>query len=163
MEKGPKQETLKLHEDAVAQAEATVEYYKKLLEKTIIKSPISGKVIRKYLEGGEAVTPGPPILAVADVEKIRINTEVDETDVGRIKIGDPAEVTSDAYPGKTFKGEIQEISDYVGPRKVKPNNPAKNLDMKVIHVKILLKEKTPFKLGMTVDVRIIPINTGERQ
>jgi len=72
-------------------------------------------------------------------------------------------VTSDAYPGTTFKGEIQEISDYVGPRKVKPNNPAKNLDMKVIQVKILLKEKTPFKLGMTVDVRIIPINTGERQ
>jgi len=69
----------------VAQVEATVEYYKKLLEKTIIKSPISGKVIRKYLEEGEAVIPETPILAVADVEKIRINTEVDETDVGRIQ------------------------------------------------------------------------------
>lgn len=156
LEKGPKQETLKLYKDAVPQAEATVEYYKRLLEKTVIKSPISGKIIRKYLEEGEAAIPETPIVAVADVERTRINTEVDETDIGRIKVGDLAEVTSDAYPGKIFKGEIQEIFDYVGPRKTKPNNPAKNLDMKVVQVKILLKEKTPFKLGMTVDVKIMP-------
>ncbi|MBI5047947.1 MAG: efflux RND transporter periplasmic adaptor subunit [Deltaproteobacteria bacterium] len=156
LEKGPKQETLKIYKDAVSQAEATVEYYKRFLEKTIIKSPISGKVIRKYLEEGETAIPETPIAAVADVDRTRINTEVDETDIGRIQVGDPAEVTSDSYPGKVFKGEIQEIFDYVGQRKVKPNNPAKNLDMKVIQVKILLKEKTPFKLGMTVDVKIMP-------
>ncbi len=156
LEKGPKQETLKLYKDAVPQAEATVEYYKRLLEKTVIKSPISGKIIRRYLEQGEAAIPEMPILAVADIDRTRINTEVDETDIGRIKVGDAAEVRSDAYPGKIFKGEIQEIFDYVGPRKVKPNNPAKNLDMKVVQVKILLKEKVPFKLGMTVDVKIMP-------
>lgn len=156
LKKGPKQETLKLYKDAVSQAEATVEYYKRLLEKTAIKSPISGRVIRKYLENGEAVIPEIPILAVADIERTRINAEVDETDIGKIKVGDSAEVTSDAYPGMVLNGEIQEIFDYVGPRKVKPNNPAKNLDMKVVQVKILLKEKAPFKLGMTVDVKIRP-------
>lgn len=154
LEKGPKEETLKLYEETVAQAEANVAYYRKLMEKNIIKSPITGKVLRKYLDAGEAVTPETPIIAVADVENIRINAEVDETDVGRIKTGDPATITSDAYPGKVFQGEIQEIADYVGARKVKPNNPVKNLDMKVVQVKIALKEKTPLKLGMTVDVKI---------
>ncbi len=158
LEKGPKQETLKLHEDAVKSAEATAEYYKRLLEKSFITAPISGKVIRKYLQKGEMISKEmqTSLVAIADVERIRINAEVDETDIGRIRVGDTVEVASDAYPGKIFKGEVQEISAYVGARKVRPNNPTKNLDMKVVQVKIALNEKTPFKLGMTVDVEIMP-------
>ncbi len=157
LEKGPKQETLKLNEDMVKQAEATEEYYRRLLDKTSIKAPISGKVIRKYAEEGELVnlvSAETMLAAIADMGSVRVNAEVDETDAGKIKVGDPADVTSDAYPGKTFNGEIEEMADYVGVRKVKPNNPVKNLDMKVVQVKIKLKEKTPLRLGMTVDVRI---------
>lgn len=158
LEKGPRQETLQFHEDAVKRAEAAIEYYKRIMEKTFITAPISGKVIRKYLQRGEMVSKEvqPYLIAIADVERIRINAEVDETDIGRIKIGDPVEVTSYAYPGEVFKGAVQEISDYAGIRKVKPNNPAKNLDMKIVQVKIELKDKVPFRLGMTVDVRIMP-------
>ncbi|HLB05982.1 MAG TPA: efflux RND transporter periplasmic adaptor subunit [Thermodesulfobacteriota bacterium] len=158
LEKGPKQETLKVNEVMIKQAEATVEYYKRLLDKTIIKAPISGKVIRKYAQEGELVNLSSAetlLAAIADIEKVRINAEVDETDIGKIKIGDPVDVTSDAYTGKVFKGEIEEIADYVGARNVRPNNPAKNMDMKVVQVKIELKEKTPLRLGMTVDVRIM--------
>ncbi|MBI5409525.1 MAG: HlyD family secretion protein [Nitrospirae bacterium] len=158
LKKGPRQETLKLHEDAVISAEANVEYFKRLLEKTMITSPISGKVIRKYLQKGEMISKEmvTSLVAIADLEKVWINAEADETDIGRIKPGYPVEVRSDAYPGKVFKGEVAEISEYAGIRKVTPNDPAKNVDMKVIQVKTALKEKTPFKLGMTVDVKIIP-------
>ena len=158
LEKGPKQETLKVNENMIKQAEATVEYYKRLLDKTIIKAPISGKVIRKYAQEGELVNLSSAetlLAAIADVEKVRVNAEVDETDIGKIKVGDPVDVTSDAYTGKVFKGEIEEIADYVGIRNIRPNNPAKNMDMKVVQVKIELKEKTPLRLGMTVDVRMI--------
>ncbi|MBI5057755.1 MAG: efflux RND transporter periplasmic adaptor subunit [Nitrospirae bacterium] len=158
LKKGPKQETLKLNEDSVKRAEANVDYFKKLLEKTYIKAPISGTVIRKYLQQGEMISKEMLIalVAIADVEKTWINAEVDETDIGRILPGYPVEITSEAYPGKIFYGEVKEISAYVGARKVKPNDPAKNVDMKVISVKIAAKEKTPFKLGMTVDVKIVP-------
>lgn len=158
LEKGPKPETLRLYEDSVKSAEANALYFKRLLEKTYIMSPISGKVIRKYLHKGEMISKEmqTAIVAVADVEKIRINAEVDETDIGKVHIGDIAEITSDAYPAKIYKGKVHEISDYVGGRKIKPNDSAKNLDMKVIQVKIELPEKTPFKLGMTVNVRIMP-------
>lgn len=155
LEKGPKKETLRLHEDTVKRTAATVEYHEGLLKKTIITAPISGKVIHKYLDEGEIVNPETPLVAIADIEKIRVNAEVDETDVGRIHIDDATEVTSYAYPGKVFKGRVQEIADYVGIRKIKPNNPAINLGLKVVQVKIELLEKTPLKLGMTVDVKII--------
>lgn len=154
IEKGPKTETIKLLEDTVKRTEATVEYFKNLLEKSYIASPISGKVIHKYLEEGEMVIEEVPLAAIADVEKIRINAEVDETDTDMVHIGDPVEIKSDAFPGRFFTGSISEIADYVGKREIRPNDPVKNLDVKVIQVKIGLHEKTPFKIGMTVDVRI---------
>lgn len=158
LEEGPKPETLRLHRDAVKRSEAAAEYYRRVLEKTYIRAPLSGRVIRKYVQNGEMVNKDvqPYVAAIADLDKLRINAEVDETDIGRTHIGDPVEVTSYAYPGRIFKGKVSEISDYAGIRKVKPNNPARNLDMKIVQVKIGLMEKTPLKLGMTVDVRIIP-------
>jgi len=81
---------------------------------------------------------------------------VDETDTGRVHVGDRASVTSDAYPGKVFNGRVRQIADYAGARRVKPSNPAVNLGLKVVQVKIGLDEPSPFKLGMTVDVKILP-------
>jgi multidrug resistance efflux pump len=105
---------------------------------------------------GEVVMPEKPIAAIADTSQLRINAEVDETDSGRLHLGDPVEVTAYAYPGKVYRGRVEEIADYVGKREIKPNNPAVNLGLKIIQVKIALLEATPLKLGMTVDVRIMP-------
>ena len=158
LEQGPRSETIQYNREAVQRAEATAEYFRRVLDKTYIKSPISGKVIRRYLHRGEMLNKDtqPYVVAVADLEKIRINAEADETDVGKINIGDPVEIVSYAYSDKTFKGSVREISDYAGIRKVTPNNPAKNRDMKVVQVKVGLDDKTPLRLGMTVDVRIKP-------
>ncbi len=51
---------------------------------------------------------------------------------------------------------MQQIADYAGARRVKPSNPAVNLALKVVQVKIVLADHSPFKLGMTVDVKILP-------
>ena len=160
LEKGPKKETIKYLEDTVRKAGASVEYYREVLNKTVITAPISGKVIRKYLQKGEIISRemNIPLVAIADLKKIWINAEIDETDIGRFKTGDEVEIKSDAYPGKVFKGEVHRISDYVGAREFIPNNTAKNLDMKVVQVKIIFKDKDieHFKPGMTVDVIILP-------
>jgi len=156
LEKGPKPETVRLYRDQVQLAEAALEYARMRLDKTIIRSPIDGTVIERYLDEGEGVTPEIPILAIADLSKLWINAEVDETDAGRIHLGDSAQVTSNAYPGKTFKGSIREIADYAGARKIRPRDPAANLGLKVLQVKIGMHEPTPLRLGMTVDVKIMP-------
>ncbi len=154
LENGPKKETLKLHQNMATKAEATVEYYKELLDKSAIKAPIAGKVVRKFLEEGEMADPETPLVAIVDTERTWINVEVDETDIGRVKVGDAAEVTCDAYPGKVFKGTVREISDYAGRRNIKPNNTEKNMDMRIIQVQIELREKSPLRLGISVDVGI---------
>lgn len=160
LEKGPKAETIAFYEKSVERAKAATALNRSLLEKSVIRSPISGRVIRRLMEEGETIIPEFPMLTVADVTRVRVNAEVDETDIGKIALGDTADITSDAYPGQVYKGVIEEINDYVGERKVKPNNTAKNMDMKVIQVKLALKERTPLKIGMTVDVRITPGKKG---
>jgi ABC exporter DevB family membrane fusion protein len=156
LEKGPKPETVKLYQDQARLAEAELEYSRKLVEKTQVHAPITGTVIRRYLDDGEGITPEIPILAIADTGRLWINAEVDETDTGRVHVGDRASVASDAYPGKVFNGRVKQIADYAGARRVKPSNPAVNLGLKVVQVKIGLDEHSPFKLGMTVDVKILP-------
>jgi multidrug resistance efflux pump len=153
---GPRRETLALHVAQVAQAEANVRYVRSLLDKTSVVSPISGILIERYLDVGEVVMPEKPIAVIADTDRLRINAEVDETDAGRLQLGDPVEIRAYAYPGKVYKGRVEEIAHYVGKREIKPNNPAVNLGLKIIQVKIVLLEATPLKLGMTVDVRITP-------
>jgi ABC exporter DevB family membrane fusion protein len=154
--KGPKPETVQLYRDQVQQAAATLDYYRMRLDKTIIRSPIDGTVIERYLDEGEGVTPEIPILAIADLSKVWVNAEVDETDIGRVHVGEKAQVTSNAYPGQTFAGSVREIANYAGARKIRPSNPAVNLGLKVVQVKILLETQTPLRLGMTVDVKITP-------
>jgi ABC exporter DevB family membrane fusion protein len=154
LEAGPRAETLTLYENQVRLAEAALAYNRRLLEKTYVRSPIVGTVIQRYLDEGEGVTPEIPILGIADLERIWLNVEVDETDIGTVNVGDAVEVTSDAYRGRKFKGRVRQISDYAGSRKIRPSNPAVNLGLKVVQVKIELLEKTPLRLGMTVDVKI---------
>lgn len=156
LQAGPRSETLAVHEAQVAQAAANVRYVRSLLDKTRVVSPISGTLIERYLDVGEVVIPEKPILVIADTGRLRINAEVDETDAGRLQPGDPVEISAYAYPGKVYKGRIEEIAGYVGKREIKPNNPAVNLGLKIIQVKIVFLEPSPLKLGMTVDVRITP-------
>jgi HlyD family secretion protein len=153
---GPRPETVKLSRDQVTLAQAELEHSRQLLDKTLLRSPIAGTVIKRYLDEGEGVTPEIPILAIADLGRVWINAEVDETDVGRIAVGDPVAISSDAYPRTLFKGSIRQIADYAGERRVKPNDPAVNLGLKVVQVKIGLEQAAPFRLGMTVDVKISP-------
>jgi len=160
LEAGPKIETVKVYQDQVRLAQAELEYSRKLLDKTRLRSPISGTVIQRYLDDGEGITPEIPIIAIADTGRVWINAEVDETDTGRVHLGDRATVTSAAFPGKVFEGRVQQIGEYAGARRVQPSNPAVNLALKVVQVKIALADPGPLKLGMTVDVKIAP--AGQR-
>jgi len=96
-----------------------------------------------------------PLMVLGDLQKVIVKAEVDETDVGKLSLGQRAEITADAYPGRVFPGKIYEIGQTVGKRKVRPEDPVKIQDMKVLELKIEITEGgDELKLGMTVDVRI---------
>ncbi len=84
------------------------------LSYTVITAPIDGLVIGKPIPAGQTVAPGISnpmvLLTVADLSKMQIQGQVDESDIGRVKLGQKVDFTVDAYPGKTFTGVVSLIS-----------------------------------------------------
>jgi HlyD family secretion protein len=131
----------------VARLEAT-------LAKTEIKSSIDGVVTSRLVDTGETVKEGAQLFTVADLSRVRLEVEVDEFDAGRIYLGDPVTITAEGYEGQSWKGVVEEIPDNVVPRRLRPTDPGRPGDTRVLLVKIALQEATPLKLGQRVETRI---------
>jgi len=84
------------------------------LNETVIRAPINGQVIGKPIPAGQSVSANASspmvILTVADMSKMQIETQVDESDIGKIKVGQKVTFTVDAYPTKTFNGVVSNVS-----------------------------------------------------
>jgi RND family efflux transporter MFP subunit len=147
---------LRRAETHVHQAQAELGVARAALASTLVEATVDGKVTSKLVEPGEAVDISMPLMVLGDLQKLIVKAEVDETDVGKVVLGQRAEITADAYPGRVFPGKIYEIGQAVGRRKVRPEDPAKIQDMKVLETKIEVTEGADeLKLGMTVQVRIL--------
>lgn len=79
-------------------------------EKAPVESPIKGIVGRLLVDIGSNVTPATPVALVVDMDKAQINLSIPEIYVSKISLGQDAQVTTDAYPDKTFTGKISQIS-----------------------------------------------------
>jgi RND family efflux transporter MFP subunit len=91
-------------------AEIQLEQAKKQLSDATIKSPISGVITRKQVEGGEYINIGSPIVTIVDISRLKIKLNVSEANVYQLKLNDKATITTDVYPGVTFRGNISFIS-----------------------------------------------------
>ena len=98
-------------------AVATLRANQDMLDKTIALAPFDGIVTNMPVREGETVvtgiqnTEGSTLMTLADMSIITAEVKVDETDIVNIKIGQPAEVTVDALPGKVFKGHVTLVGD----------------------------------------------------
>ncbi len=95
-------------------AQATYDEASSQLDDTVIRAPIDGVVIGKPIPAGQTVAQGLSnpmvILTVADLSKMQIETQVDESDIGKVAVGQKATFTVDAYPGKVFTGMVSSVS-----------------------------------------------------
>jgi HlyD family secretion protein len=111
------EQNLKTQELRIAQERASLSGAKYDLSRVRIESPINGIVTRRNIEEGEtAVTgtmnnAGTVLLTIADMSVIEAEVEVDETDIPTVALGQPAKVTIDAMPGKTFTAKVTEIGN----------------------------------------------------
>jgi len=102
---------------AVGQSEAGVRDAQQALGKTRIYAPMAGRVTRLNVEQGETAVPGTfnkdaaTLLTISDMTILETRVKVDETDVARIHIGDPAVIQIDAFPDTTFTGKVTKISN----------------------------------------------------
>ncbi len=95
-------------------AQANYDEASSQLDDTVIRAPIDGVVIGKPIPAGQTVAQGLSnpmvILTVADLSKMQIETQVDESDIGKVTVGQKATFTVDAYPGKVFTGVVSSVS-----------------------------------------------------
>lgn len=91
-------------------ARATLTFARSRLDKTKIVSPIAGIVLSRHVEPGQTVTAGfqtPLLFRLAqDLTQMRLNIDVDEADMGRVREGQPATFTVEAYPERTFSSRV---------------------------------------------------------
>jgi HlyD family secretion protein len=96
---------------AVEQARAAVRLTETARGNAVLRAPIAGVVISRSVEVGDLVTIGSPVLTVADLIRPYLRIFVSETDMGRVKLGQPVEVRIDGDPKRVFQGTVQEISN----------------------------------------------------
>ena len=96
---------------------ASLRFNQDLLDRTIAIAPFDGIVTNEPIREGETVVEGiqnaegSTLMTLADMSIVTAEVKVDETDIVNIQIGQPAEVTVDALPGKTFKGHVTLVGD----------------------------------------------------
>ncbi|WP_266364689.1 efflux RND transporter periplasmic adaptor subunit [Tellurirhabdus rosea] len=107
-------ETKYNYEAALNQAEQI----RKQIADASVKAPISGQIVRKDIEPGEFVNAGTVLGTVLDVNRLKVNVLVNESDVYQLRKGQSVRVTADVFPGKTYTGQIS----YIAPQGTEEHN-----------------------------------------
>jgi HlyD family secretion protein len=110
LRKGPRVEDIAQARARLDQATQALAVAQTQLTYASVASPLTGVVLSKTVEPGEVVAAGTPIVTVGDVHNVYLRAYVDETDLGRIKLGQKVRVTTDGQPGKSFEGRLTFIS-----------------------------------------------------
>jgi len=107
------QATVTQTEAAVSQSQASVNQNQVNLAHTVIEAPIDGIVIQRSVDVGQTVAASmqaPTLFVIAgDLARMQVLASVDESDIGRVRQGQPVSFTVDAYPGDTFTGTVSQV------------------------------------------------------
>jgi HlyD family secretion protein len=141
---------LKVSTAQVEQARASLQQEETNLYYTRILSPVDGTVISRNVDIGQTVAASfqtPTLFSIAqDLTRMQIDTNVDEADIGKVRVGQPVQFTVDAYPDVTFPGKVSEIRN------------APTTVQNVVTYDVVVKVGNPerkLKPGMTANVEII--------
>jgi len=130
-----------------AAPEQQLETVRLAFESTELRAPFDGTITSVLAREGETVLLGSPILTISNLNTLQVETEIDETDIGKVKVGQPVKVSIDAYPNQTFTGKVKEIA-------LETKDILKERGVTYI-VKISLEpENVELRLGMTADIEI---------
>jgi HlyD family secretion protein len=110
VKKGPRREDIEQARARLDQARQSLAVAETRLGYATLASPMSGMVLSKSVEPGEYVSAGTPIVTVADLVNVWLRGYVNETDLGRVKLGQRVRVTTDTYPGKSYPGRVAFIA-----------------------------------------------------
>jgi len=143
----------------VALARAQLDEARARYEKTLVRSPIDGVVLRKHHRPGESVTNSStspdPLVTLGDEKVLRVRMDVDENDVAKVHLGDRAYVTADAYGAWHLCGHVVRIGKEMGPKNLRTDEPTERVDKKILETLIQLDEGHELPVGLRVDSFIL--------
>ena len=148
------QRDLEIARARVDTARAAVARGEAQLRETRIVAPIAGTITGRHVQPGEMLEVGRRVVTLADLSRLRIEAEADEADAAALALGAPVQIRADGFPGRTWKGRVEEIPESVTLRRLKPQDPGRPTDTRVLSVKVAFAEPTPLKLGTTVELKI---------
>ncbi|HKO03306.1 MAG TPA: efflux RND transporter periplasmic adaptor subunit [Candidatus Acidoferrales bacterium] len=110
LEEGTRKEEIAVDHANSHQARSSVELSRIRLDYTTLTAPFNGVILVRQAEKGEVVSPGTPVVSLADLDHIWVRVYVPETDLGRVRWGEEVSVRTDTYPGKRYRGRVAFIS-----------------------------------------------------
>lgn len=140
-------------EAAVATAKAQLAEARAYLEKSCIRAPINGVILRKLRHTGESVSTqfDSPVVTMADDSVLRVRLDVDESDVSKLRVGQRAFVTAEAYGDHKFWGSVIRVGGILGKKNIRTDEPSEHVDTKILETLVELDPGERLLLGLRVD------------
>jgi multidrug resistance efflux pump len=107
---GARPEQIQAAEAHLAQARASLHQVEVMIDKARLRAPRTGIVLSRPIHEGEQVTPGTPLMTIGALDPVRLTVYISEADIGRVRLGQAAEVTVDSFPGRVFQGTVTFIA-----------------------------------------------------
>jgi HlyD family secretion protein len=105
-----REQELVFRRSEIARAKANLALIETQLADTVALSPVDGVVLVKAADVGEVLGAGTTVVTIGDIDHPWLRAYVNETDLGRVKLGTKAKVTTDSYPDKTYEGRVSFIA-----------------------------------------------------
>jgi multidrug resistance efflux pump len=139
-------------------ARAQLDGNQAIYEKTFLRAPFDGTILRKHHRTGESITNSSvtddPVFTMGDVSGLRVRVDVDETDVSRVADGQRVYMTAQAYPGQKFWGRVIRVGGQLGHKNVQTDEPKEKVDTKILETLVQLDRGSHLPVGLRVDAYI---------
>jgi HlyD family secretion protein len=134
----------------VAAASARLAQAERRLEQLVVRAPADGEVLQILVRPGEFLAPGGVAAVVGDTRGLRARLDIDERDVSRVAVGQPARVRIEGLPGE-FTGRVAEIGRRVGRKNVRTDDPTDRQDARFVEVVVTLDATPAVPIGVRVE------------
>ena len=121
---------------------------------------VTATVTARHAHPGETVEVAAKIVTIADLNRVRIEAEVDAYDLGRVALGAEVRITAEGFERASWLAKVEEIPDSVVPRRIRPEDPGRPIDALVVPVKIALAESTLLKFRQRVEIETLADEHG---
>lgn len=157
---GSRTEDILAAEAQAEQAAAVLKNAQIQLDNATIIAPLSGIVAQRSVNSGESVAVGQTMFNIVDHKDIWVAANIDETYVGKVHVGQSVDFSIDAYPGKSFKGEVREVGAATGsqfsllPNENTSGNYTKLTQKLPVKITVLQAEDIELKPGMSAVISV---------